>query len=99
MFKIFKKFNDDSYEFKPLLIEIEDKPVNPLGKSILWIVVAIIVFGTLWLFLAKVDVVVSARGKVIPSGEIKILKPLENGIVSKIFIKEGDKVDKNTTLM
>ncbi|QKF65212.1 HlyD family type I secretion periplasmic adaptor subunit [Campylobacter corcagiensis] len=99
MFKIFKKFSDDSYEFKPLLIEIEDKPVNPLGKSILWIVVAIIVFGTLWLFLAKVDVVVSARGKVIPSGEIKILKPLENGIVSKIFIKEGDRVDKNTTLM
>jgi len=57
------------------------------------------VFGTAWLILAKVDVVVSAQGKVIPSGEIKILKPLESGVVSKIFVKESDRVKKGDILI
>ncbi|MCZ6135818.1 biotin/lipoyl-binding protein, partial [Campylobacter ureolyticus] len=52
-----------------------------------------------WLFLAKIDIVVSSQGKVIPNGEIKILKPLESGVVSKILVKEGDKVLKGDTLM
>ena len=90
---------NDLHEFKPLLIEIEDKPLNPLGRIILYLVLAIMVFTTAWLILAKVDVVVSAQGKVIPSGEIKILKPLESGVVSKIFVKESDKVKKGDILI
>lgn len=90
---------NDLHEFKPLLIEIEDKPLNPLGRIILYLVLAIMIFGTAWLILAKVDVVVSAQGKVIPSGEIKILKPLESGVVSKIFVKESDRVKKGDILI
>lgn len=90
---------NDIHEFKPLLIEIEDKPLNPLGRIILYLVLAIMVFGIAWLILAKVDVVVSAQGKVIPSGEIKILKPLESGVVSKIFVKESDRVKKGDILI
>jgi type I secretion membrane fusion protein, hlyD family len=90
---------NDLHEFKPLLIEIEDKPLNPLGRIILYLVLAIMVFATAWLILAKVDVVVSAQGKVIPSGEIKILKPLESGVVSKIFVKESDMVKKGDILI
>ena len=90
---------NDLHEFKPLLIEIEDKPLNPLGRIILYLVLVIMAFGTAWLILAKVDVVVSAQGKVIPSGEIKILKPLESGVVSKIFVKESDRVKKGDILI
>jgi hemolysin D len=43
----------DVHEFHPLNVEIEDRPLNPLGPVILWIVVAIITFGVLWLFFAK----------------------------------------------
>lgn len=94
-----KNHPNDLHEFKPLLIEIEDKPLNPLGRIILYLVLAIMIFGTAWLILAKVDVVVSANGKVIPSGEIKILKPLESGVVSKIFVKESDRVKKGDILI
>ena len=90
---------NDLHEFKPLLIEIEDKPLNPLGRIILYLVLAIMIFATAWLILAKVDVVVSAQGKVVPSGEIKILKPLESGVVSKIFVKESDRVKKGDILI
>ena len=32
---------DDSHEFKPVLSEIEDSPVSPLGRFTFWIIVAI----------------------------------------------------------
>jgi len=97
MFNIFNK--DDSHEFKPLLAEIEESPVSPLGRMTFWIIVSVILFTALWMFFGQVDIVVSARGKVIPDGEMKILQPLETGVVSKILIKEGDFVRKGQVLM
>ena len=69
---------DDSHEFKPLLAEIEDEPLNPLGRTIFWIIVIALIFLGGWIWFGKVDVVVSARGKIIPVGEIKILQPLRD---------------------
>lgn len=90
---------DDSHEFKPLLVEIEDEPVHPLGRAIFWIIVTAIIFFCGWMYFGKVDVVVSARGKVIPVGEIKILQPLTTGSVSRILTQEGDFVKKGQVLM
>jgi hemolysin D len=90
---------NDSYEFQPLLVEIEDRPLNPLGHIILWLIMGVLVIGILWLYFGKIDVVVSARGKIVPSGEIKTLQPIETGVVSKIMVKEGDYVIKNQALM
>ena len=90
---------NDSHEFQPLLVEIEDRPLNPLGHIILWLIMGVLVIGMLWLYFGKIDVVVSARGKIVPSGEIKTLQPIETGVVSKILVKEGDYVTKNQILM
>lgn len=90
---------DDSHEFKPLLAEIEDEPLNPLGRTIFWVIIIAIIFLGGWVYLGKVDVVVTARGKVIPVGEIKILQPLTSGVVSKILVREGELVDKGQVLM
>lgn len=98
--KWFKKATrDDVHEFQPLLVEIEDRPLNPLGRSILWIIFGVIFFGIMWLSFATIDIVVSARGKVVPAGEIKVLQPIETGVISKILVKEGEHVDKDQVLM
>lgn len=99
MFGLKKEKIKDIHEFHPLNVEIEDRPINPLGRAILWIIISIITFGILWLFFAKIDVVVSARGQVIPTGEIKILQPIETGVISSINIKEGDYIKKGQVLM
>jgi hemolysin D len=90
---------DDSHEFKPMLVEIEERPVSPLGRATFWIIIAIILFTSLWMIFGMVDIVIAARGKVIPDGEIKILQPLETGVVSSILVKEGDFVKKGQVLM
>lgn len=89
----------DNHEFEPLLVEIEDRPLNPAGRAIMWIIFAVIFFGSLWLYFGKVDVVVSARGKVVPNGEIKILQPIETGVIAKILAQEGEYVKKDQVLM
>lgn len=89
---------DDAYEFQPLLTEIEDRPLSPLGRTTFWLIIGVIIFLILWTCIGKVDIVVSARGKVIPDGNIKIVQPFETGIIRKIFIKEGDFVRKGQIL-
>jgi hemolysin D len=89
----------DKHEFRPLIVEIEDKPTSPLARWLLWIVVSFIFIALLWLYIGKVDIVVSGKGKAIPSGEIKIVQPLESGIIKKILVKEGELVQKDQILM
>lgn len=89
----------DKHEFTPLLVEIEDRPTSPLGRSLLWSILAFLVIALLWLFLATIDIVVSARGKIVPDGEIKTLQPVETGVIASIHIKEGQSVKKGEVLM
>ena len=74
-----KDFND-SYEFKPLLSEIEDSPTSPLGRFTFWTVTSLIIITILWLIIARIDVVVTARGVVIPDGEAKKIQAMEAGV-------------------
>jgi hemolysin D len=90
---------DDSHEFKPTLAEIEDKPAHPLGKILFWIVIGTMLFFGTWVCVGKVDVVVSARGTVMPEGDVKVLQPLDTGVVSAILCREGDFVKKGQVLM
>lgn len=103
--KIFNKIKDfllykenDAHEFEPLLAEIEQNPVNPLGPVIFWIVIICIFATALWMYFGKIDVVVTARGIIIPDGEQKIIQSLEKGVVSKIMAKEGEYVEKGQVL-
>lgn len=89
---------DDSHEFKPLLTEIEERPINPLGPAVFWLVISFLVIAVCWLYFGKVDVVVTARGIVIPDGREKTVKALEKGVISSIDVKEGEFVTENQTL-
>lgn len=49
--------------------------------------------------LAKMDVVVSAHGKIIPSGKSKVVQPLEAGVVRQIHVRDGQKVKAGDILI
>jgi hemolysin D len=89
----------DSHEFEPLMVEIEEAPLNPLGRAIFWTIILSIVFFSLWMVIGKVDVVVTARGKVIPVGEVKTVQPLNTGVVRTILVAPGDAVEEGQVLM
>ncbi|MEI7473880.1 MAG: HlyD family type I secretion periplasmic adaptor subunit [bacterium] len=96
--KLFKRM-DDAHEFKPILLEIEDAPVSPIGRTMFWTVVILFVCTILWLVLGQVDIVVTTRGQIIPDGNIKVIQPLDTGVITNIFVKEGSFVKKGQILM
>ena len=93
------KHNADYHDFTPILTEIEERPPNPLGTMFLWTIIALMGVVLLGLYLVKVDVVVTARGKIIPLGDVKVVQPLETGVVTAIHVKEGDFVMKGAVLL
>ena len=74
MLQLLKK--EDLHEFKPILAEIEEDPGNPLGAVTFWLVISVVAFFVLWSIFGEIDIVVSARGKIIPTGQIKLVQPL-----------------------
>lgn len=90
---------NDLHEFHPLNVEIEERPINPIGRFLMWFVFSIFFISCLWLYFGKMDIVVSAKGTVIPLGEIKVVQPIERGVISGIFVKEGDFVKKGDLLI
>lgn len=88
----------DAHEFEPLLTEIEQSPINPLGHVVFWIVISTILFAGLWMYFGKVDVVVTARGIIIPDGEQKVVQSLDKGVVSSIMVSNGDFVEEGQVL-
>jgi len=83
---------DDSHEFKPILAEIEDAPLNPIGNTMFWIIIIFMLVAALWMYFGKVDIVVTARGLIIPSGEEKVVQSLDKGVVTTLAVKEGEYV-------
>jgi len=90
---------NDKHEFRPLLAEIEDAPLNPLGRAVFWIIMLALLFFVLWTFFGRIDVVVTARGRVIPTGEVKTVQPLNTGVVRSIRVEVGDLVEEGQVLM
>lgn len=86
---------DDSHEFKPLLTEIEDRPLNPIGNKMFWTIMIFMLIASLWMYFGKVDIVITARGQIIPDGEEKVIQSLDKGVVQSLFVKEGDYVQKD----
>jgi HlyD family secretion protein/adhesin transport system membrane fusion protein len=65
--------------------------------SVVPIMVFFVVF-ILWASFFELDEVVKGDGKVVPSGQTKIIQHLEGGIISKILVQEGDTVKKGDTI-
>ena len=52
-----------------------------------------------WMAWAQVDKVVHTQGRIVPSGKQQLVQHLEGGIVSKVFVKEGDTVQSGQSLI
>ena len=51
-----------------------------------------------WAAFSQIDETIKGTGKVVPSGQTKVIQNLEGGIVSAILLNEGDNVKKGDTI-
>ncbi|WP_407117517.1 HlyD family type I secretion periplasmic adaptor subunit [Bradyrhizobium sp. LMG 9283] len=86
-------------EFLPAALEIVETPPSPLGRAVAASLTAFLVIAIAWAYLGRIDVIATAQGKVVPTGRVKQVQPLEAGMVSAINVKDGDRVKQGDILV
>ena len=89
----------EAYEFLPAVLEVQERPPSPMGRAIVWTIVSVFTFAVIWSIFGKVDIVAVAQGKIIPSGRVKLIQPLESGVITRINVVEGQRVSAGETLV
>ena len=82
----------DEREFLPAALEVVETPPSPTGRLLGLIIILFFATAVAWSFLGKVDVLATAPGRLIPTGDIKIIQPLDPGVVRAIHVQDGDHV-------
>lgn len=73
---------------------------SPRGGSILlWIILIVFFCALVWAYVAEVEEVTRANGKVVPSRQLQIVQNLEGGILSEVLVNIGDVVKKGQLLL
>jgi hemolysin D len=89
----------DPADFQPALLQVQTRPPAPLGRGVLYLVLGLVAAMLAWAALAKLDIVATAEGKLVPAGYLKIVQPSEQGLVKEIFVSEGEVVRAGQVLM
>ncbi|OLP59520.1 hypothetical protein BJF93_12330 [Xaviernesmea oryzae] len=84
--------HEQERQFLPAALEIVETPASPVGRATAFIIILFFCLALVWSYLGHVDIIASAQGLLVPAGKIKIVQPLETGIVSAIHIQDGDRV-------
>ncbi len=89
----------DEREFLPAALEIIETAPSPAARAVAYTIVCVFVFALGWAFLSRVDIVATADGRVMPAGKVKVLQPLDTGVVRAIHVQEGDHVKAGQLLI
>ena len=85
--------------FLPAALEILETPPNPMGRAILWVIMAFLSIALLWAIFGQIDVVASSSGKVVPRGQVKMIQAADAGVVRAIHVVEGQEVKAGQPLI
>jgi hemolysin D len=83
-------------EFLAPALEILETPASPVQVAFLWIICALVAVALVWAYFGRIDIIAAAQGKFQPTGNVKVIEPLETGRVAAIYasndtpVKAGD---------
>lgn len=86
-------------DFLPAALEVAERPVSPTARIVAWVLVIGLALTVLWTVFGRVDVVASAPGSLIPTGNIKLVQSPGTGVVRAIYVRNGDVVRKGQPLL
>nr|WP_301300208.1 HlyD family type I secretion periplasmic adaptor subunit [Pseudomonas chlororaphis] len=89
---------------------LHDQPLPEVNKALIedaprvirltiWGIIGFFLFLLLWANFAVIDEVTKGEGKAIPSSKVQKIQNLEGGIVSELFVKEGQIVEAGAPLI
>lgn len=92
-------FNQDEAQFLPAALALQEAPDS---KSLRWTgraLMLIVVFALLWSIFGRMDIIVNATGKVIPSARTKTIASVDVSSVKALHVREGQVVRAGDVLI
>jgi hemolysin D len=86
-------------DFAPDLLSLQEQAPATLPRALVLTVSALFLMLLAWAMVAKLDVIATAEGRLVPVTFTKVVQPAEAGVVETILVKEGDRVKAGQTLM
>lgn len=99
-----KKANDGVYypgdeEFLSGIKQAELVEVAPQAVWSIYMMLAAVIVAITWAFLARVDQITKADGRVVSDGREQVIASLEGGILRAMLVREGMMVEKGQDLL
>ena len=69
------------------------------ARGLLYIIIGFILAALVWAWLSKIDVVVEARGALVPEGNVQPVQATGGGPVQTVLVKEGASVEHGQPLV
>jgi hemolysin D len=91
--------NRDQLSFLPAALEIVETPPSPVGRTVGLVIILVFTAALAWAALGTVDIVASAQGRIVPSDRVKVIQPLEIGVVRGLYVEDGKQVKAGDVLL
>ena len=85
--------------FLPAALEVQESPPSPASHWLLGLLLSLMIIGVLWASFGQVDIVVTAPGRIVPSGQVKQVQAQQTGTIAAILVREGDRVEAGQALI
>jgi hemolysin D len=82
----------EARDFAPDLLTLQESPPSSLPRVAMLAVVSLLAMLGAWSVWARLDIVATAQGRLVPATYTKVVQPAEAGVVSQILVKDGDVV-------
>jgi hemolysin D len=99
IYNYFNPRSEDSTEFLPSVLAIQETSPHPAPRVFLWIVIIIICSILLWTIIGKTEIVAIADGSIISSDKSQTIQVFEHAKVRKIYVRDGSSIKKGDILL
>ena len=94
-----KRYKKLRYDFLPPMLEIIERPANPVGLFIIFLIILITISTIVWAYYFKLDIAVTAQGYVMPCQELVSVKSIDTGIINRVYVTDGEYVQKGDPII
>lgn len=94
-----QELDRQAWDFRPDLLTIQRSPPSAWPRSVLIAIVVLVAMLLLWAAFAKLDIIATAQGRLVPMTFTKVVQPAESGVVVEILARDGDVVRAGQVLL
>jgi len=85
--------------FLPAHLELSESPVHPAPRRAMYAISGLAICVASIACFGRLDIVVSAKGKLVPNARVKIIQPAITGVVRQILVQDGQRVRAGEVLI